>query len=227
MEPVIPTRAQNRRSQSRPHRGSVLIMAFFCAILVFVYVATKRANPVMLDQRGHPLNQSSAADEVMPAVATACGLCGLDCGKAGHRTCIRRSRHGVSAASGCANVYAILLESGVIASGQNIRETEVFRRSLELGLISSLTADSEAISSIDPNAPTSDVLLQINGMWCSACGWLIEHALKKLPGIVSVEVLFASDLAEDKVLSAVSATRGNCQPSISKARLSSYRVRRG
>jgi hypothetical protein len=35
-----------------------LIMAFFCAILVFVYAATKRANPVMLDQQGHPLTKS-------------------------------------------------------------------------------------------------------------------------------------------------------------------------
>jgi len=36
-----------------------LIMVFFCAVLVFVYAATKRANPVMLDQNGHPLTQSS------------------------------------------------------------------------------------------------------------------------------------------------------------------------
>ena len=36
-----------------------LIMVFFCAVLVFVYAATKRANPVMLDLQGRPLNQSS------------------------------------------------------------------------------------------------------------------------------------------------------------------------
>ncbi len=35
------------------------IMIFFCAVLVFVYAATKRANPVMLDQQGHPLHQNS------------------------------------------------------------------------------------------------------------------------------------------------------------------------
>lgn len=133
----------------------------------------------------------------MPAVATACCLCGLDCGK----QAITRAfdvKKADFCCMGCANVYAILLESGVIASGQNIRETEVFRRSLELGLISSSVVGSEPTISIDPNAPTSDVLLQVSGMWCSACGWLIEHALKKLPGIVSVEVLFASDLAKIK-----------------------------
>jgi hypothetical protein len=37
----------------------LLIMVFFCAVLVFVFAATKRASPVMLDQQGHPLNESS------------------------------------------------------------------------------------------------------------------------------------------------------------------------
>ncbi|MBS1802407.1 MAG: heavy metal translocating P-type ATPase [Acidobacteria bacterium] len=131
----------------------------------------------------------------MPMVATACGLCGLECGK---RALIRAfdDRKIDFCCMGCANVYAILFESGVIASGQNIRDTEVFRRGLELGLISNAASDTDSNTAIDPSAPTSEALLQINGMWCSACGWLIEHALKKLPGVVSAEVLFASDLAK-------------------------------
>jgi hypothetical protein len=36
-----------------------VVFVVFCGILVFVYVATKRANPVMLDQQGKPLDQSS------------------------------------------------------------------------------------------------------------------------------------------------------------------------
>jgi heavy metal translocating P-type ATPase len=97
---------------------------------------------------------------------------------------------------GCANVYAILLESGVIAAGENIRETEVFRRSLELGLISNPGA-GPAIE-IDPQAATAEMMLQVNGMWCSACAWLIEHALRALPGVVAAEVFFVSDLAKVK-----------------------------
>jgi len=99
---------------------------------------------------------------------------------------------------GCANVYAILLESGAIARGQNIRETEVFRRSLELGLISTPGDVNQPTPQIDPQAPTQEVLLQVSGMWCSACSWLIEHALCRLPGVVSAEVFFASDLAKIK-----------------------------
>jgi len=37
-----------------------VVFVVFCGILVFVYVATKRANPVMLDMQGRPLDQSSA-----------------------------------------------------------------------------------------------------------------------------------------------------------------------
>jgi len=126
-----------------------------------------------------------------------CGLCELPCG----RQPVVRSHNGGDIAfccMGCANVYAILLESGVIASGQNIRETEVFRRSLELGLISNPNAAPAPPIDIDPQAPTAEMLLQVNGMWCSACGWLIEHALRGLPGVVSADVFFASDLAKVK-----------------------------
>jgi heavy metal translocating P-type ATPase len=99
---------------------------------------------------------------------------------------------------GCANVYAILLESGVVANGQNIRETEIFRRSLQLGLIANPSDESEQGAAEAAQGPTEEALLQISGMWCSACGWLIEHALRKLPGVVSAEVFFASDLAKVK-----------------------------
>ena len=131
----------------------------------------------------------------MTAVATTCGLCDLDCGS---QTVSRvfEGREMDFCCMGCANVYAILLESGVVASGQNIRQSEIFRRSLELGLISRpspLRVDKPALR---PDAPTEEILYQVGGMWCSACGWLIEHALEKMPGVVSAEVFFASDLAK-------------------------------
>jgi len=129
--------------------------------------------------------------------SAACSLCELPCG----RNPLLRSfedRELPFCCMGCANVYAILLESGVLASGQNIRETEVFRRSLELGLISNPESGPEPAIAVDPNAPTQEVLLQVNGMWCSACAWLIEHALRGLPGVITADVFFASDLAKVK-----------------------------
>jgi cation transport ATPase len=109
----------------------------------------------------------------------SCTLCGLDSGTAAF------------CCAGCENVYAILLESGVIASGQNFRETELFQQSLRLGLISQR---AEAPPPIPEGAETREAVFHVAGMWCTSCGWLIEHALTRTRGVHSAEVLFASDL---------------------------------
>ena len=36
-----------------------VVFVFFCSVLIFVFVATKRAHPVMLDQQGKPLDSES------------------------------------------------------------------------------------------------------------------------------------------------------------------------
>ena len=108
-----------------------------------------------------------------------CTLCGLDSGAAAF------------CCAGCENVYAILLESGVVASGQNFRDTELFRQSLRLGLIANR---SEPPAPIPEGAETREQVFHIGGMWCTSCGWLIEHALMHTRGVRSAEVLFASDL---------------------------------
>src|SRR5450631_291391 len=119
----------------------------------------------------------------MTAAATSavCGLCGLPTTRGDRFCCL-----------GCGNVYAILEESGVIASGADVRDTELFRRSLEMGLISNRAAPET--KAIPADAPVEERLLQIGGMWCASCGWLIEHALRSERGVVSADVFFASDL---------------------------------
>jgi cation transport ATPase len=110
-----------------------------------------------------------------------CDLCGLD------------SNDATFCCTGCANVYAILLESGVLASGQNFRETELFQQSLKLGLISNANGARSARQ--PPSASEAvEAVYRISGMWCTSCAWLIEQALTKLEGVVSADVLFASDL---------------------------------
>ena len=94
--------------------------------------------------------------------------------------------------AGCENVYAILLESGVIARGQNFRDTDLFKQSLKLGLISTSTETGQRPVPLD--AETREAVFQIGGMWCTSCGWLIEHALAGVRGIAAAEVMFASDL---------------------------------
>jgi heavy metal translocating P-type ATPase len=93
--------------------------------------------------------------------------------------------------TGCLNVYAILLESGMLAAGVDLRDTDLFKESLRLGLISSR---AEAGPRIPPDAATEEVVYQLGGLWCTSCGWLIEYAMAKEYGVVSAEVVFASDL---------------------------------
>src|SRR5690242_16229259 len=104
-------------------------------------------------------NRNRSLDEKMSEHATQidCDLCGLDCGS---RPLTRRfdTDERRFCCLGCANVYAILLESGVISSGQNIRETELFKRSLELGLIS--TASQQRAPSLKPADIPADALTQ-------------------------------------------------------------------
>ena len=109
----------------------------------------------------------------------SCTLCGLESGTAAY------------CCAGCENVYAILLESGVIASGQNFRETELFQQSLRLGLIAQR---AQAPPPIPEGAETREAVFHVAGMWCTSCGWLIEHALTRTRGVRSAEVIFASDL---------------------------------
>ncbi len=123
-----------------------------------------------------------------------CSLCGLSVGRDpfsqhfGDSDC-------VFCCIGCLNVYTILFESGVISSGADVRENEVFKQSLALGIISNPATESEE-RRIPQDAPTSEALLHVSGMWCSACSWLIENSLKKEFGVVSAEAFFASDLVK-------------------------------
>ncbi|MGO9261543.1 MAG: heavy metal translocating P-type ATPase [Bryobacteraceae bacterium] len=109
-----------------------------------------------------------------------CTLCGLDSGSSPF------------CCAGCENVYAILMESGVLASGQNFRDTALFQESLRLGLISN--RPREESRPIPADAETREQVFHVTGMWCTACGWLIEHALAGVYGVRTAEVLFASDL---------------------------------
>jgi len=120
--------------------------------------------------------------------AATCDLCGLPAG----REPLSRDFEGsasVFCCLGCLNVYTILSESGLAAG--DFRQSELYQQSLRMGLIANAPA---ATPEIPETAERREALYQLSGLWCSACGWLIEHALRKQRGIVSADVLFTSDL---------------------------------
>ncbi len=120
----------------------------------------------------------------------ACDLCGSPAGTGScSRTFLEVPR--TFCCAGCMNVYAILVESGAVAAGEDLRSSEVYLQSLKLGLIA---AAEEGRPPIPEGAETREELFQVTGMWCASCAWLVEHALAREYGVVSADVLFTSDL---------------------------------
>ena len=120
-----------------------------------------------------------------------CDLCGAAATK-NPQTQAFRGQDRRFCCTGCLNVYAILLESGTIEEGVDLRQTPLFQESLRLGLLGQ--AAPAATPALPEGVETKEALFQLGGMWCAACGWVVEHALRKEAGIVSAEVLFTSDL---------------------------------
>ncbi len=116
------------------------------------------------------------------ALDLECRLCTLPCPEGEPFCCL-----------GCRNVYAILIESGAIREGEDPRQTDLFKRSLELGLISNALTNPAHLQ-IPADAIEEEKLFHVSGMWCSACAWLIEHVLGKEPAVRHADVFFTSDL---------------------------------
>ncbi|HLO67453.1 MAG TPA: heavy metal translocating P-type ATPase, partial [Holophaga sp.] len=119
-----------------------------------------------------------------------CELCGTPAGP-GACTRVFLEAPRTFCCTGCMNVYAILVESGAVAAGEDLRNTELYLQSLKMGLIA---GNAEGRPPIPEDAPSREGLYQLSGLWCTSCGWLVEQALAREYGVVAVDVLFTSDL---------------------------------
>jgi len=108
--------------------------------------------------------------------------------------------------AGCRNVWRILIESGKLSELSDPRDSPLYQHALAVGLI----GNSQEAKSTETRVEVPEVtlerkggtlddnrqcVLQIGGMWCSSCSWLIEQTLRKSKGVVSAEVSFSSDTA--------------------------------
>lgn len=143
---------------------------------------------------------------------TPCALCGLPAA----RSKIRLNLDGVShpfCCPGCLNVYQILVNNPG-GPPLDFKETELYRTCLALGIIAIPEGAAPDNSELRPRqkqaAPEAaktdwaklgqDLTLKIEGMWCTACSWVIDHALRRSRGVVDVEVSFLADLLRVKYL---------------------------
>ena len=126
-------------------------------------------------------------------VDTLCSLCGLSCGSKP----IERKDVGETATfccSGCLNVHSLLRARGLLKPGVDPRETDLFKRSAALGLVSMREEESAPA----PRAPAQPYVreqrLRITGMWSESCARLIEKTLRNERAVVLAEVSFIFDL---------------------------------
>jgi heavy metal translocating P-type ATPase len=123
-----------------------------------------------------------------------CDLCGLRLPKRPYSTQAKgQSFH--FCCTGCRQVFILLNESGLLEG--DYRSSELYQTSLRLGIISrneDESASSEPTSEDLKNC--SELILHVDGMWCSSCSWLIEKVVSGEPGVVHSRVLYASDTAK-------------------------------
>jgi heavy metal translocating P-type ATPase len=140
-----------------------------------------------------------------------CELCGLPVGRSGAETLVDGTLLRFCCA-GCMAVFQILFNAPGGVAG-DFKETELYRTCVASGIIPGAdpaTAwGTEAAAGLNSAASTPsheedrlahELIVRIDGMWCTACAWLIEAVLGNMRGILATKVLFFSDLATIKYL---------------------------
>jgi P-type Cu+ transporter len=144
--------------------------------------------------------------------AQSCDLCGLP---------LRLQIHSFTVSEkvfrfcclGCRQVFQLLFEAGPRLDPSSFRETELFRKCREMGIIPASAADlawpsmGEEVSPAAPVAGTGaaaaatrsagremlSLQFAVHGMWCPACAWVIEETLRRVPGVGAAACNFSTD----------------------------------
>ncbi len=141
----------------------------------------------------------------MSSTPEVCALCGLPLR---YGRCV--GQHGDRelhfCCQGCRQVYSVLAEAADAGDPADFRHTTLFQRCVAMGIIPSseeaLAAAHAAVrDDARQGAPPSTVEredfltlhLAVSGMWCPACAWVIEEALRKQSGIDQAHCNFSTD----------------------------------
>jgi heavy metal translocating P-type ATPase len=107
----------------------------------------------------------------------------------------------------------MLLESSDAADPESFRDTEIFKKCQEIGIIPRSEAElverthespttefpqTGFVQERDYQESTTDesslsLSLNVTLMWCPACAWVIEETLTRTPGVISASCNFATD----------------------------------
>ncbi|MBA2881032.1 heavy metal translocating P-type ATPase [Desulfosalsimonas propionicica] len=146
-----------------------------------------------------------------------CDLCGLEI----RQTAVEDEMDGrrlVFCCKGCRQVYSMIMEASGATDPAAFRETEIFQRCVDAGIIPASQQDleqREGGQKAGAAAPETDAAekeapenpggsaercltldLDLHGMWCPACAWVIEESLRQQPGVFSADCRFVTDRAK-------------------------------
>jgi heavy metal translocating P-type ATPase len=142
-----------------------------------------------------------------------CDLCGLSL-RHGAVTAIISEKPMQFCCFGCKQVYEMLLAASGDLDPDAFRETEIFKRCVTAGIIPESMQDLEKkvlsttpgnnhptnrIAKIETDASPSEVDdglwldLNVSGMWCPACAWVVEETLLIDPGVKQAKCQFTTD----------------------------------
>ena len=110
---------------------------------------------------------------------------------------------------GCQMVYTMLLESAEVDDPARFKETDLFRQCVAAGVIPAGEDDLRRIhkrekletqATANPvggmkaeQAGTLALDLAVDGMWCTACAWVIEKTVSRLTGVNEATCHFSTD----------------------------------
>jgi heavy metal translocating P-type ATPase len=146
------------------------------------------------------------------SVFDSCDLCGLTIRGRG----VSYNLSGTSfrfCCMGCKQVFQMLSEASDQADPASFKETGLFKKCRDLGIIPRSEDELEQTEQASPSVTNSlyttsyddetstkvrdkDILslnLRIEQMWCPACAWIIEEAVKKSPGVLDAGCNFSTD----------------------------------
>ncbi|MBI5474688.1 MAG: heavy metal translocating P-type ATPase metal-binding domain-containing protein [Ignavibacteriae bacterium] len=123
-----------------------------------------------------------------------CDLCGLRLPKKPYVVEVKAQTYRFCC-GGCKQVFTLLNESGLFEG--DYKSSDLYQTSLKLGIIGRPEEDT----SVDEPTPEElknckELVLHVDGMWCSSCSWLIEKVVGNESGVVHSRVIYASDTAK-------------------------------
>jgi heavy metal translocating P-type ATPase len=146
--------------------------------------------------------------------AASCDLCGLSL-KHGTMKWTSGNREYFFCCMGCRQVFIMLTEAADSPDPAAFKKTELFRKCRDMGIIPESEAELRGrpsksvatpfVSSFQRDEDAEDnpesfdrsdrlsIHLKVSGMWCPACAWVIETALKNHSGVIRSSCNFSTD----------------------------------